>query len=133
MKRKFMIPLLAAIVGLVLVFGVSAFKDEKSSKVDKLFATYTFHYVPTTYTQPMVETESNWTFGSAGNCDGTVHKACEVEVLDTYTHLDANNNRVLNTSGSFIPVIAAEAGTGVTTYVVKLSTSVGINSKIDKN
>lgn len=132
LKMLFMKKYLFGIIAATIAIFSAAYKAPKHTN-GTFATTYTFHYVPTTYTQPMVEDESNWTSGSAGNCDGTPHKACEIEVIDSYTHLDNNNNRVLNTTGSFVPSIAAQLGTGVSTYVVDQASSVGVDSNTDKN
>ncbi len=93
-------------------------------------ATFTFRYTPGTFTQLQVQTNSNWVSGAAA-CGGAANKACQMEVTDSYTHLDANNNRVLNTTGSVV-VIKAVPGAAGTNYVPNPPTSTGIPSKIDK-
>src|SRR5690242_1229967 len=87
----------------------------------KPLSTFTFRYTPTTYTQPQVEDNSNWVSG-ASLCAGQANKACQMEVTDIYTHLDANNNRVLNTTGNVI-VIKAVAGKNGSDFVPDPSTS----------
>lgn len=54
-----------------------------------------------------------------------------MQVDDIDTHLDANNNRVLNTTGNVI-VIKAVPGVNGTDYVPDPSTSTGISSPVNK-
>jgi hypothetical protein len=117
---------LSGIAATIIAISLVAFTAPEK----KPLATFTFRYTPATYTQPQVQDNSNWVSG-ASLCGGTANKACQMQVDDTYTHLDANNNRVLNTTGNVI-VIKAKLGASGTDYVPDPSTSTGISSPVDK-
>jgi hypothetical protein len=69
-------------------------------------ATFTFKYDLTTYTQAQVQSISNWSLAIGPGCDGTDRKACQIEVEETYTHLEGST-RVLNTTGNVISITAS--------------------------
>jgi hypothetical protein len=117
---------LTGIIAVVIAIGMAAF----TAPAKKPLSTSTFRYTLGTYTQPQVQDNNNWVSG-ASLCGGTANKACQMEVDDTYTHLDANNKRELNTTGSVI-VIKAKFGVAGTDYVPNPSTSTGISSPVDK-
>ncbi|HET7117096.1 MAG TPA: hypothetical protein VFI29_11425 [Hanamia sp.] len=117
---------LSGIAATIIAICLVAFTTPEKKPLN----TFTFRYTPATYTQPQVQTNSNWVSG-ASLCAGQANKACQMEVTDTYTHLDANNNRVLNTTGNVI-VIKAVLGVNGSDYVPNPSTSTGIPSAIDK-
>lgn len=116
---------IASIIAVIIAAGAVAF----TTPAKKPLATFTFRFTPTTYTQPQVETNSNWVSG-ASLCGGTANKACQMEVDEAYTHLDGST-RVLNTTGSVI-VIKAKLGAAGSDYVPDPSTSTGIASAKDK-
>jgi hypothetical protein len=117
---------IAGILAVIIAVGAVAF-TVPAKKIPN--ATFTFHYTLTSYGKTDVEANNNWTSG-ASLCGGVQNKACQMEVTDTYTHLD-NNIRVLNTTGSVI-VVKAVTGTGGTDYVPDPGTSTGIPSASDK-
>ena len=118
---------ITGIIAVVIAIGMAAF----TAPAKKPLSTFTFRYTPATnYSQLQVQDNSNWVSG-ASLCAGQENKACQMEVTDTYTHLDANNNRVLNTTGNVI-VIKAVLGADGSDYVPNPSTSTGIPSAIDK-
>jgi len=117
---------LSGIAATIIAVSLVAFTAPEK----KPLSTFTFRYTPATYTQPQVQDNSNWVSG-ASLCAGQANKACQMEVTDTYTHLDANNNRVLNTTGNVI-VIKAVPGVDGSEYVPDPSTSTGIPSALDK-
>jgi len=117
---------LSGIAATIIAVSLVAFTAPEK----KPLSTFTFRYTPATYTQPQVQDNSNWVSG-ASLCAGQANKACQMEVTDTYTHLDANNNRVLNTTGNVI-VIKAVTGVDGSDYVPDPSTSTGIPSALDK-
>lgn len=116
---------ITAIVAVVLAIGMAAF----TAPHNKPLSTFTFYYTPSTFTQTEVQTNSNWISGSS-LCGGTADKACQMQVTDTYTHLE-NNTRVLNTTGDVI-VIKAVPGKDGTDYVPDASSSTGISTPVDK-
>lgn len=67
--------LMAAALGLVLVFGGSAFKAD-SKRVQ-----YTFQYTGSDKSRTEVEKESNWTYSpNAAGCDQIQQEACLIRV-----------------------------------------------------
>lgn len=116
---------LTGIIAVVIAIGMAAF----TAPAKKPLSTFTFRYTPATYTQLQVQDNSNWVSG-ASLCAGTANKACEMEVTDTYTHLDGNN-RVLNTTGNVI-AIKAKLGDAGTDYIPDPGSSTGILSATDK-
>jgi hypothetical protein len=121
-----MVRYLSGIAATIIAICLVAF----TAPAKKPLSTFTFRFTPTTYTQPQVQDNSNWVSG-ASLCAGQENKACQMEVTDTYTHLDANNNRVLNTTGNVI-AIKAVLGADKSSYVPDPSTSTGIPSATDK-
>jgi hypothetical protein len=117
---------LTGIIAIVIATGMAAF----TAPAKKPLSTFTFRYTPSTYSQLQVQDNSNWVSG-ASLCAGSANKACQMEVTDIYTHLDANNNRVLNTSGNVI-VIKAVTGANGSDYVPYPPSSTGISSPVDK-
>lgn len=118
---------LTGLLAIIVAAGAVAFTAPKH-KVP--LSTFIFHYTPTSFSQTDVQSNNNWTSG-ASLCVGVQDKACQMDVTDTYTHLDANNNRVLNTTGSVI-VIKAKLGAAGTDYIPDPSNSTGIPSASDK-
>ncbi len=116
----------SGIAAIIIAVSMVAFTAPEK----KPLATFTFRYTPATYTQPQVQDNSNWVSG-ASLCAGPANKACQMEVTDTYTHLDANNNRVLNTTGNVI-VIKAVLGANGSDCVPDPNTSTGISNPVDK-
>lgn len=121
--KRYIIGILAVMIGA----AAAGFTEHKTTGPT---ATFTFRYTQLSYTQALVQTNSNWVAGSSA-CASAANKACQMEVTDTYTHLDANNNRVLNTTGNVI-VIKAVKGASGTDFVPNPPTSTGIPSKVDK-
>ena len=121
-----MLRYLSGIAATIIAISLVAFTAPEK----KPLSTFTFHYTPGTYTQSQVQTNSNWLSG-ASLCAGQANKACQMQVDDIDTHLDANNNRVLNTTGNVI-VIKAVPGVNGTDYVPDPSTSTGISSPVNK-
>jgi hypothetical protein len=117
---------ITGIIAVVIAIGMAAF----TVPAKKPLSTFTFRYTPASYSQLQVQDNSNWVSG-ASLCGGPANKACQMEVTDTYTHLDANNNRVLNTTGNVI-VINAKLGKDGSNYVPDPSSSTGISSPVDK-
>lgn len=118
---------LSGIVAAVFAIGAVAFTAPKNNGP---LATYTFYYTPTTnYSQPQVQNNNNWISG-ASLCGGVPDKACQIEVANSYTHLNGSI-RVLNTTGN-VPVINAKLGADGTDFVPDPSISTGINSATDK-
>jgi len=75
--------LLAAALGLVLVFTGSAFKSEKGGKLDR----YQFRYTGPTLSQSDVENESYWTHDeSAPVCDNEQEAACTITVYKSFVN-----------------------------------------------
>jgi hypothetical protein len=117
---------ITGILAVIVAAGAVAF-TAPAKKIPN--ATFTFHYTPTSFGQNDVETNNNWISG-ASLCAGDQNKACQMEVTDTYTHLDGSN-RVLNTTGSII-VIKAKLGANGSDYVPNPSASTGVPSASDK-
>ncbi len=113
---------------LAVIFAIAAAAFTVPSKHSPS-AAFTFRYNSPSYTQPDVQTNNNWISGSS-SCSGAANKACEMEVLDTYTHLQGST-RVLNTTGNVI-VVKAVLGANHTDYVPNPATSTGIQSATDK-
>ncbi|RZJ91811.1 MAG: hypothetical protein EOO20_03995 [Chryseobacterium sp.] len=74
--------LMAAALGLVLVFGGSAFKAENKR------VQYKFRYNnPSDYSQGAVQTESNWIHDeSAPECDGVLEQPCTILVDQNFVN-----------------------------------------------
>src|SRR5437868_13233677 len=117
---------ISGIVAVTIALAAVAFTTPKNTRP---LSSFTFHYTPTSYGQSTVEANGNWVSG-ASLCGGNQNKACQMEVTDTYTHLDGSN-RVLNTTGSVI-IIKAVPGAGGTDYVPNPLTSTGIPSATNK-
>ena len=117
---------IAGILAVIVAAGAVAF-TVPAKKIPN--GTITFRYTLSSYTEPQVENNNNWTSGAS--LGGGSNNACQMEVTDTYTHLDANNNPVLNTSGSVI-VIKAIPGAPGPGYVPDPTTSTGVPSAINK-
>lgn len=118
---------ITAVLAIIVAVSVVAFTAPKHKSP---LSTITFRYTPGTFSQSQVQSNSNWTSGSS-LCGAQQNKACEMDVTDTYTHLDANNNPVLNTTGNVV-VIKAKLGAAGTDYVPDPATSTGIPSANDK-
>ncbi|MEI9909756.1 MAG: hypothetical protein WDO71_08820 [Bacteroidota bacterium] len=84
MKRKFILPILAAIVGLVVVFGVSAFKGAPKKDTGK-FTTYYFQFSGTNI-EAQYEDSTKWTVlpSNPGSdpCDGENIYVCVMSTPD---------------------------------------------------
>ena len=98
--------LMAAALGLVLVFGASAFKED-SKRVQ-----YTFKYTAANKSKAQVETLSNWTYEpNAAGCNEVQQEACIIHVDEAYVNtsgtptLDPSLNlaaTALNSSLAFV-------------------------------
>lgn len=124
--KKYLFGSIAIVVAVTLVAFTSP-KEKETSK--KPFATYTFRYKLTSdFSQASVQNNNNWEAGTA-SCGGSLD-ACTIEVTDTYTHTDAMNKRVLNTSGSVINIVATGSGSD---YKPNPTASTGVPSATNQN
>ena len=121
---------IAAGLAIILAFMAAAF----TKPAGKPFATFTFHYTPTSYGMTTVQTNSNWMSGAGTGCGTDQNKACQMEVTDTYTHADGLGNRLLNdaNSGGSVISIIAKKGANNSDYVPNPAASTGVPSAIDK-
>ncbi|MCX2584817.1 hypothetical protein [Pedobacter sp. MR22-3] len=75
--------LMAAALGLVLVLTGSAFKSEKTSKLER----YQFRYTGPSLSQADVEEETYWTHDeSAPVCDNEQEAACTITVYKSFVN-----------------------------------------------
>ena len=118
---------------IAVLIAVAAFAFTKPENKVKPSTTYTFFYNSSSYLQPDVQDRQKWLIGTGSGCSGLQNKACQMEVTDSYTHIDPDSgDRVLNTSGATEVVIAAVKGADNVNYVPNPATSTGIQSASDK-
>jgi hypothetical protein len=127
MLRKYGI----GIFSIMIAIGAVAFT--KSPKEKAAQTTYDFYFKLTSYTEGEVETNSNWETASK-SCPTGSAKACKINVPAAYTHIDSGSgNRVLNTNEASNNVaINAVMGSG-SDYVPDVSTSTGLNSRLNRS
>lgn len=81
--RKVQFGLLAVLLAVGIVFGMSAFKKDPISKRLQ----YTFRYNGPDYLQANVETESNWVYSADPiTCDGEPEEACSILVDESFVN-----------------------------------------------
>lgn len=118
---------------IAVIIAVGAFAFTKPENRVKPPTTYSFFYNSSSYLQQDVQDRQKWLIGTGSGCSGLQNKACQMEVTDSYTHLDPDSgDRVLNTSGASEVVIAAVKGADNTNYVPNPATSTGIPSASNK-
>ena len=117
---------------IAVIIAVGAFAFTAPIKAVKKATTVTFHYTPSTFLKPQVESNANWTNGPGSGCSAGA-KACQIEVLESYTHRDANNNPVLNDAGSGGSIMSIVASGSGSNYAPNLGSSTGIDSELNRN
>ncbi|MGC4036067.1 MAG: hypothetical protein QM764_08900 [Chitinophagaceae bacterium] len=117
MTRKYGIGILSAII------AISAVAFTKPGKGLKPLVSYTFHYTSTNYSQNEVQKNNNWSPGASTSCGTPLNKACQMDVLATYTHDDGSGTQVLNTTGSVLSISAVK-GANNTDFVPSSSSAI---------
>ena len=118
---------LSGILAVTVAISTVAFTTK--GKIFKPYVSYVFHYTGGSYLKTPVETNGNWAPGSGSGCGSTQNKACQMQVLSTYTHDDGTGTQVLNTSGNVLSITAVK-GANNTDFVPSASTAIsGINNK----